>query len=64
MPLFVFVAFAIFSVPGGLLSAWIGKKKVFSLGLGVTTHGEGVPVLINPTPHRRSLFWPRNVCHS
>ena len=33
MPFFVFIAFAVFSVPGGLLAARIGKKKLLLLGL-------------------------------
>ena len=36
MPFFVFIAFAIFSVPGGLLAARIGKKRVLLLGVGTT----------------------------
>ena len=31
----VFIAFAVFSVPGGLLAARIGKKKLLLLGLGL-----------------------------
>ena len=31
---FVFIAFAVFSVPGGLLAARIGKKNLLLLGLG------------------------------
>ncbi len=49
MPFFVFIAFAIFSVPGGVLAARIGKKKVLLLGLGLTTLAVGVPALMNPT---------------
>jgi MFS family permease len=30
---FVFIAFAVFSVPGGVLAARIGKKKLLLLGL-------------------------------
>ena len=48
MPFFVFVAFAIFSVPGGVLAARIGKKKVLLLGLGLNTVAVGIPALINP----------------
>ena len=33
LPFFVFIAFAVFSVPGGLLAARIGKKKLLLLGL-------------------------------
>jgi MFS family permease len=31
MPFFVFIAFAVFSVPGGVMAARIGKKKVLLL---------------------------------
>ena len=31
----VFIAFAFFSVPGGLLAARIGKKNLLLLGLGL-----------------------------
>ena len=48
MPFFVFIAFAIFSVPGGVLAARIGKKKVLLLGLGLNTVAVGIPALINP----------------
>ena len=34
MQFFVFIAFAIFSVPGGLLDAWIGEEKVLCLASG------------------------------
>ena len=33
----VFIAFAVFSVPGGLLAARIGKKNLLLLGLGLNT---------------------------
>lgn len=49
MPFFVFIAFAIFSVPGGVLAARIGKKKVLLLGLGLNTAAVAVPALMNPT---------------
>ena len=49
MPFFVFIAFAIFSVPGGVLAARIGKKKVLLLGLGLNTLAVAVPALMNPT---------------
>ncbi|GAA5483212.1 MFS transporter [Haloferula sargassicola] len=48
MPFFVFIAFAIFSVPGGLLAARIGKKKVLLLGLGLNTIAVAVPAFMNP----------------
>jgi len=31
----VFIAFAVFGVPGGLLAARIGKKRLLALGLGI-----------------------------
>ena len=48
MPFFVFIAFAVFSVPGGLLSARIGKKKVLILGLALNTVAVGIPAFLNP----------------
>ncbi len=55
-PFFVFIAFAVFSVPGGLLAARIGKKKLLLLGLGlnalallipsVTVHAPSYVVLL------------------
>ncbi len=48
MPFFVFLAFAIFSVPGGVLAARIGKKNVLLLGLFVNTAAVAVPAFTNP----------------
>ncbi|MBB5352392.1 fucose permease [Haloferula luteola] len=48
MPFFVFIAFAIFSVPGGLLAARIGKKKVLLLGLGLNAIAVAVPAFMSP----------------
>ncbi|MBI1754117.1 MAG: MFS transporter [Acidobacteria bacterium] len=48
MPFFVFIAFALFSVPGGLLAARVGKKKVLLLGLALNTLAVGVPAFLNP----------------
>ncbi|VGO19555.1 MFS transporter [Pontiella sulfatireligans] len=45
---FVFIAFAAFSVPGGLLAARIGMKKLLLLGLGLNAVAMLVPSLINP----------------
>lgn len=45
---FVFIAFAIFSVPGGLVAACIGKKKLLLLGLGLNAIAMLIPCLINP----------------
>lgn len=49
MPFFVFIAFAVFSVPGGMLAARIGKKRVLLLGLGLNTLAVAVPAFMNPT---------------
>jgi fucose permease len=48
LPFFVFIAFAVFSVPGGLLAARIGKKKLLLLGLGVNAVAMAVPSLMAP----------------
>lgn len=48
LPFFVFIAFAVFSVPGGLLAARIGKKKLLLLGLGLNVLALLVPSFINP----------------
>lgn len=45
---FVFIAFAVFSVPGGLLAGRIGKKNLLLLGLGLNTLGTLVPALFLP----------------
>ena len=45
---FVFIAFAVFSVPGGLLAARIGQKKLLLLGLGLNAVAMLIPSLINP----------------
>jgi MFS transporter, FHS family, L-fucose permease len=42
---FVFIAFAVFSVPGGLLAARIGKKNLLLLGLGLNAVAVLVPSL-------------------
>src|ERR1035438_5397898 len=46
---FVFIAFAVFSVPGGLLSARIGKKKLLLLGLGLNAVACLIPSLQAPS---------------
>ncbi len=48
LPFFVFIAFAVFSVPGGLLAARIGKKKLLLLGLGLNAAALVVPSLQVP----------------
>jgi MFS transporter, FHS family, L-fucose permease len=45
---FVFIAFAVFSVPGGVLAARIGKKKLLLLGLGLNAVAMLVPSLMAP----------------
>ncbi len=49
LPFFVFIAFAVFSVPGGLLAARIGMKKLLLLGLGLNMVAMLVPCLISPS---------------
>jgi len=46
---FVFIAFAVFSVPGGLLAARIGKKNLLLLGLGLNAIAVLIPTLYSPT---------------
>ena len=45
---FVFIAFALFSVPGGLLATRIGMKKLLLLGLGLNAAAMLVPSLVAP----------------
>jgi len=45
----VFIAFAVFSVPGGLLAARIGKKKLLLLGLGINAAALVIPSLQTPS---------------
>ncbi|MBN2130879.1 MAG: MFS transporter [Sedimentisphaerales bacterium] len=45
---FVFIAFAVFSVPGGLLAARIGKKKLLLLGLGLNAVAMLIPCVMDP----------------
>ncbi len=45
---FVFIAFAVFSVPGGVLAARIGKKNLLLLGLGLNIVAMAVPTFIDP----------------
>jgi fucose permease len=49
MPFFVFIAFALFSVPGGLLASRIGKKKLLLLGLGLNAIACLIPSLQAPS---------------
>ena len=48
MPFFVFIAFAVFSVPGGVLAARVGKKNLLLLGLGLCAVATAVPTFMNP----------------
>ncbi|MCK5147941.1 MFS transporter [bacterium] len=45
---FVFIAFAVFSVPGGVLAARIGKKNLLLLGLGLNIIAMAVPTFMEP----------------
>ena len=49
LPFVVFIAFAVFSVPGGLLGARIGKKKLLMLGLGINALALVIPSLLVPS---------------
>lgn len=49
MPFVVFIAFAVFSVPGGLLAARIGKKNLLLLGLGLNSIALLIPSLYLPS---------------
>ncbi|QEH33971.1 L-fucose-proton symporter [Aquisphaera giovannonii] len=44
----VFIAFAVFSVPGGVLAARIGKKKLLLLGLGLNAVALVLPSVMVP----------------
>src|SRR5512143_4047656 len=48
LPAFAFVAFAIFSVPGGVLAARIGKKNLLVLALALSGAGVLVPTAVVP----------------
>jgi fucose permease len=48
LPAFAFVAFAVFSVPGGVLAARIGKKRTMVLALVLVALGVLVPTLAVP----------------
>lgn len=45
---FVFIAFAVFSIPGGLLTARIGLKRLLLLGLGLNAIAMVIPSLMVP----------------
>jgi MFS transporter, FHS family, L-fucose permease len=46
---FVFIAFAVFSVPGGLLAVRIGKKNLLLLGLGLNAVAVLIPSVSPPS---------------
>ena len=46
---FVFIAFAAFSVPGGLLAGRIGKRNLLLLGLGVNCLAVLIPSIYPPS---------------
>ncbi len=48
LPFVVFIAFAIFSIPGGILGARIGKKKLLLLGLGLNALALLIPSIQMP----------------
>ncbi len=48
LPFFVYIAFAVFSLPGGLLAARTGKKKLLLIGLGLNILALLVPSLFLP----------------
>ncbi len=48
MPFFVFIAFAVFSVPAGLLAARKGKKNLLLLGLVLCSTALAVPSFLDP----------------
>jgi FHS family L-fucose permease-like MFS transporter len=48
LPFFVFISFALFSIPGGLLAARIGKKKLLLLGLGLNVIALAIPSVEMP----------------
>lgn len=49
VPSAAFIAFALISVPGGMLAARIGKKAVLLLGLALATAAVAVPAFGEPT---------------
>jgi fucose permease len=49
MPFFVFIAFALFSVPAGFVATRIGQKKLLLVGLGLNVVAVAVPAFLNPS---------------
>jgi len=48
LPFFVFIAFALFSVPGGVLAARVGKKRLLLAGLAINAVAVLIPSLLEP----------------
>ena len=48
LPFFVYISFALFSLPGGLLAARVGKKRLLMLGLGLNAAALLIPSLRVP----------------
>ncbi|RLD10612.1 MFS transporter [candidate division KSB1 bacterium] len=48
LPFFVFIAFADFSIPGGILAGRIGMKKLLLIGLGLNAVATLIPTVIAP----------------
>jgi fucose permease len=48
---FVFIAFAVFSIPGGLLAARLGKRRLLLLGLALNGLAVAVPTFLDPSFH-------------
>jgi MFS transporter, FHS family, L-fucose permease len=49
LPFVVFIAFAVFSIPGGLMAARIGKKRLLLLGLGLNAVALLIPSIHMPS---------------
>lgn len=45
---FVFIAFAVFSIPGGTFAGRIGKKNLLLLGLGLNIVAMAIPTFVDP----------------
>ena len=49
LPFFVFIAFAVFSIPGGLMAARMGKKKLLLFGFGLNAFALLIPSIYMPS---------------
>lgn len=49
LPFFVFIAFAAFSIPGGILAGRIGMKKLLLVGLGLNAVATLIPTIMDPS---------------